>query len=457
MFPKAKRINILITGALLLCAYFVHAALPLAVDGEELPSLAPMLERVTPAVVNIATEGRVQIQQNPLFADPFFQRFFNLPNQPIERKTQSLGSGVIVDAKRGLVLTNNHVIANAVQITVTLRDGRQLAAEIIGTDPDTDVALIKIPPENLTDIKPADSDKLRVGDFVVAIGNPFGLGQTVTSGIVSALSRSGLGIEDYEDFIQTDASINVGNSGGALVNLRGELVGINTAIISQSGGNVGIGLAIPINLAMMITNQLLEKGVVERGLVGIRTQDLTPDLAEAFNLGNQQGAVIVNVLRDSPASRAGILPGDIIVSINNKNVRNAREVINQIGLVPVGKKILFGIIRDGRKISLTTEVGSPEEVAGTGRAVNERLEGVTIGDIVENSTHYGLISGVQVLNVERGSNAWRSGLRSGDIITSLNHQPVSNMAQFMRMVNNNDDALLLRIVRGNTAAFLVIK
>jgi serine protease Do/serine protease DegQ len=457
MFPEAKRINILITGALLLCAYFVHAALPLAVDGEELPSLAPMLERVTPAVVNIATEGRVQIQQNPLFADPFFQRFFNLPNQPIERKTQSLGSGVIVDAERGLVLTNNHVIANAVQITVTLRDGRQLAAEIIGTDPDTDVALIKIPPENLTDIKPADSDKLRVGDFVVAIGNPFGLGQTVTSGIVSALSRSGLGIEDYEDFIQTDASINVGNSGGALVNLRGELVGINTAIISQSGGNVGIGLAIPINLAMMITNQLLEKGVVERGLVGIRTQDLTPDLAEAFNLGNQQGAVIVNVLRDSPASRAGILPGDIIVSINNKNVRNAREVINQIGLVPVGKKILFGIIRDGRKISLTTEVESPEEVAGTGRAVNERLEGVTIGDIVENSTHYGLISGVQVLNVERGSNAWRSGLRSGDIITSLNHQPVSNMAQFMRMVNNNDDALLLRIVRGNTAAFLVIK
>lgn len=457
MFPEAKRINILITGALLLCAYFVHAALPLAVDGEELPSLAPMLERVTPAVVNIATEGRVQIQQNPLFADPFFQRFFNLPNQPIERKTQSLGSGVIVDAERGLVLTNNHVIANAVQITVTLRDGRQLAAEIIGTDPDTDVALIKIPPENLTDIKPADSDKLRVGDFVVAIGNPFGLGQTVTSGIVSALSRSGLGIEDYEDFIQTDASINVGNSGGALVNLRGELVGINTAIISQSGGNVGIGLAIPINLAMMITNQLLEKGVVERGLVGIRTQDLTPDLAEAFNLGNQQGAVIVNVLRDSPASRAGILPGDIIVSINNKNVRNAREVINQIGLVPVGKKILFGIIRDGRKISLTTEVESPEEVAGTGRAVNERLEGVTIGDIVENSTHYGLISGVQVLNVERGSNAWRSGLRSGDIITSLNHQPVSNMAQFMRMVNNNDDALLLRIVRGNTSAFLVIK
>jgi len=228
----------------------VLSVIPGVVDGKQLPSLAPMLDQVTPAVVNIATEGKIQVRLNPLFSDPFFRRFFNVPDQTIERKTQSLGSGVIVDAERGLVLTNNHVIANAIQITVTLRDGRQLEAELIGTDPETDVAVIKIPSEDIVDIKTADSDELRVGDFVVAIGNPFGLGQTVTSGIVSALSRSGLGIEGYEDFIQTDASINPGNSGGALVNLRGELVGINTALFSQGGGNIGIGFAIPINLVV---------------------------------------------------------------------------------------------------------------------------------------------------------------------------------------------------------------
>ena len=251
-----------------------RAALPPAAEGKELPSLAPMLERVTPAVVNIATEGRLQVRQNPLFADPFFRRFFNVPEQPVERKTQSLGSGVIVDAARGLVLTNNHVVANATQVTVTLRDGRHLDAEVVGADPATDVAVIKVPAENLVDLNLANSDALRVGDFVVAIGNPFGLGQTVTSGIVSALSRSGLGIEGYEDFIQTDASINPGNSGGALVNLEGELVGINTAIFSRTGGNIGIGFAIPINLALRVTEQLLDKGVVERGYIGAQVQDL---------------------------------------------------------------------------------------------------------------------------------------------------------------------------------------
>ena len=452
------RLKTWLTGLLLLLtAHMTQAALPLAVDGGELPSLAPMLDQVTPAVVNIATEGRVQLRQNPLFADPFFRQFFNLPDQAIERKTQSLGSGVIVDAKQGLVLTNNHVIANAVQITVTLRDGRQLSAEIIGTDPDTDVALIKIPPENLTEVKAANSDKLRVGDFVVAIGNPFGLGQTVTSGIVSALSRSGLGIEDYEDFIQTDASINPGNSGGALVNLRGELVGINTAIISQSGGNIGIGLAIPINLAMQITNQLLNKGKVDRGYIGIKTQDLSPDLAEAFGLGSQSGAVVVSVLPDSPANRAGIKPGDIIIAVNNKNVRNAQDVLNQIGLVPVGDKINFNIIRDGKKLALVAEVGSSQGVGAMGQVVNKRLEGVTVNDIKENHAYYGRIKGVLVLNVPSGSIAWNSGLRSGDIITSLNHEPIMNLAQFLQMVNKNNESLLLRIVRGNTAAFLVIK
>ena len=328
--------------ALLLGPGPARAALPTAIDGQEVPSLAPMLEEVTPAVVNIATEGRIQVRQNPLFSDPFFRRFFNVPDQPSERKTQSLGSGVIVDAGRGLVLTNNHVIANAVQITVTLRDGRHFDAEIVGSDPETDVAVIKVPAENLVDITSADSDELRVGDFVVAIGNPFGLGQTVTSGIVSALSRSGLGIEGYEDFIQTDASINQGNSGGALVNLKGELVGINTAIFTRSGGNIGIGFAIPINLALHITEQLLDKGMVERGFIGVQVQNLNPDLAEAFGIKNQKGAIVNSVMPDSPAQESGLQPGDVITSINSKPVKTAADVRNHVGLLPVGAEVMFG-------------------------------------------------------------------------------------------------------------------
>lgn len=348
----AKRIGAVFSMAFLLLTQGIsQAALPMSVDDQALPSLAPMLEEVTPAVVNIATEGRVQLKQNPLFNDPFFRRFFNIPQQqqPLERKTQSLGSGVIVDASRGLVLTNSHVIANAVEITVTLRDGRQLKAEVVGTDPETDVAVIKIPPENLKDISAADSDSLRVGDFVVAIGNPFGLGQTVTSGIVSALSRSGLGIEGYEDFIQTDASINPGNSGGALVNLRGELVGINTAIFSQSGGNIGIGFAIPINLALQITEQLLDTGEVNRGFIGIQAQDLNPDLAEAFGVKSKRGAIINSVVPDSPADAAGLQPGDVITAVNKKKVKNAADVRLHIGLLPVGEKVVFEILREGKR------------------------------------------------------------------------------------------------------------
>ncbi|MDX1518977.1 MAG: Do family serine endopeptidase, partial [Gammaproteobacteria bacterium] len=311
-----KFIELFLISIFMMMPAVARAALPLEIDNQKLPSLAPMLEEVTPAVVNIATEGKIRLQTNPLFSDPFFQRFFNFPNMPAERKTQSLGSGVIVDAKRGLILTNNHVIANAHQITVTLRDGRQLDAELVGTDPETDVAVIKVPPKNLTDIKAMDSDTIRVGDFVVAIGNPFGLGQTVTSGIISALSRSGLGIEGYEDFIQTDASINPGNSGGALVNLRGELVGINTAIFSQSGGNIGIGFAIPANLALNIMEQLLETGKVERGFLGVQAQDLSPELAEAFGLDKQHGAVINRVLEGSPAEKAGFKAGDVVIKVD---------------------------------------------------------------------------------------------------------------------------------------------
>ncbi len=435
----------------------VQAALPAYVDGKELPSLAPMLEQVTPAVVNIATEGKVQVRLNPLFSDPFFRRFFNVPDQPVERKTQSLGSGVIVDAKRGLVLTNNHVIANALQITVTLRDGRQLEAELVGTDPQTDIAVIKIPSEDIVDIKTGDSDKLRVGDFVAAIGNPFAIGQTVSSGIIGGLNRRGLGIEEYENFIQTDAAINPGNSGGALVNLRGELIGINTAIFSSSGGNIGIGFAIPINLAMQVAEQLLKNGKVQRGFLGVSAQDLTPALVEAFGLKQNKGAVITSVDEDSPAGKAGLQPGDILVKINGREVKNAGDVRNSFGLLTVGEQVNFDILRAGKSKKITTTVTVAKEEVSSPVAINKRLEGVIINELKEGHHYYGKVKGVHVVEVDRGSPAWRSGLRKGDVITSVNRQPVKDVPIFLKLVNGKDEPLLLRIIRGNTAAFIVIK
>ena len=451
----------LVLSGLLVLLFVVNslsnAALPLQAGGKELPSLAPMLENVTPAVVNIATEGRIQLRQNPLFSDPFFRRFFNFPDQPIERKTQSLGSGVIVDAGRGLVLTNNHVIANAVQITVTLRDGRHLEAELVGTDPDTDVAVIKIPAENLSALTTSDSDHLRVGDFVIAIGNPFGLGQTVTSGIVSALGRSGLGIEGYEDFIQTDASINPGNSGGALVNLNGELVGINTAIFSQSGGNIGIGFAIPINLALGIMEQLLESGEVQRGFLGVYAQDLDADLAEAFGLPKQSGAVINKILEDSPAEKAGLMTGDIVIKIDGKRVRNASDVRNHIGLLKVGEEVTFEILRNGKPKTIRARIAAASDENESPAVKNVRLQGLTVGNIKEDHPLHGTVEGVIILDVQRGSRPWRSGLRAGDIITSVNKNPVPDLQQFLKLAESEQGTLLLRIVRGNTAAFVVIK
>ncbi len=432
------------------------AALPQSVEGQPVPSLAPMLDKVTPAVVNIATEGHVKVQTSPLMNDPFFRRFFNLPNEQRQRKTQSLGSGVIVDAKRGLVLTNNHVIANADQITVKLRDGRELQAELVGSDPDTDVAVIRIPPKNLSAIPLADSEQLRVGDFVVAIGNPFGLGQTVTSGIVSALARSGLGITGYEDLIQTDASINPGNSGGALVNLRGELVGINTAIYSQSGGNIGIGFAIPINMAQQITEQLVEFGEVKRGFLGAQLQDLDPNLAEAFGIKTKRGAVLVNVVEGSPADEAGLTPGDVVTQVNGKTILNAASLRNEIGLMRVGDAVTLEIIRDGKRQKIKTKVGERETIAKSDGMRNKRLAGATFGNIPEESPAYGRIPGVMLYEVERGSRVWEAGLREGDIITSVNRQPVREINEFLALVTQIKGQLLLRVRRGDRAAYMVV-
>jgi|TARA_X000000368_G_C23041420_1_gene717108 Do/DeqQ family serine protease len=435
----------------------VNAVLPQELDGNELPSLAPMLENVTPAVVNIATEGRVKQRQSPLFSDPFFRHFFKIPDQPVERKTSSLGSGVIVDSERGLVLTNHHVIANAIQITITMRDGRQVEAEIVGADPKTDIAVLKIPTENLTALKTADSNELKVGDFVVAIGNPFGLGQTVTSGIISALSRSGLGIEEYEDFIQTDASINPGNSGGALVNLRGELVGINTAIFSQSGASHGIGFAIPINLALRIAEQILETGEVKRGFLGVSIQDISPSLAEAFGLDKKNGALINKVLKDSPADKAGLQPGDVVISIDGKKVRNANDVRNRIGLLPVGEKIQFKLLRDGKEFELVVLVEESTEENNKTAITNQLLQGVTVGDIGKGNPYFGKVEGVMILQITRNSKAWKSGLRAKDVITSVNKEPIKNLDEFLSAVDKKEKALLFRVIRGNAASFIVVK
>ena len=449
--------NLLIASLALLSLSAV-GALPQSADGQDIPSLAPMVEKATPAVVNIATEGHVELRSNPLFNDPFFRRFFNFREQPRHRRTQSLGSGVIVDARRGLIMTNNHVIANADQITVKLRDGRVFKAELVGTDPDTDVAVVKIPADKLTALPLADSEKLRVGDFVVAIGNPFGLGQTVTSGIVSALARSGLGITGYEDLIQTDASINPGNSGGALVNLRGELVGINTAIYSQTGSNIGIGFAIPVNMASQIMEQLVEHGEVQRGFLGAQLQDLDGELAEAFGLPITEGAVLVNIVRGSPAEEAGLKPGDVVTHINGRRVTSAADLRNQVGITRVGVKIDLTYLRDAESRQVSIIVAERAEVSATGPQFgNKRLAGTTFGEIPEDSPAYGRVTGVMAFAIERDSLAWAGGLREGDIVTSVNRQPIVSVPIFLQVVNQIKGQLLLRVLRGRQAAFIIIE
>ena len=445
------------TLALLLLSVTSRGALPVAVDGEPLPSLAPMLERVMPAVVNISTRGEVVVWEHALLSDPFFRRFFNFPEQRRRRDTQSLGSGVIVDADNGYVVTNHHVVEHAKEITVTLTDGRELNAALVGTDPDTDVAVIQIPADNLTQIRTTDSDQLRVGDFVVAIGNPFGLAHSVTSGIVSALGRSGLGIEDYEDFIQTDASINPGNSGGALVNLRGELVGINTAIFAPGGGNIGIGFAIPSNLARGIMTQLVSFGKVRRGLLGIAMQDLTPDLAKAFGIEHSNGAVIVKIKEDSPADLAGLQPGDIITTINGEPMRNAADVHNRLGLLQVGQAFRIETIRDGASIILETTLVERQRDLVVSESLHPRLSGAKLADMDSDHPLYGRIDGIQVVEVEPGTIAGEVGLLEGDIITAANRIRVRNLEELAHVLSRGGNALVLRLQRGSSAVYALIR
>ncbi len=432
-------------------------ALPMAVDGEPVPSLAPMLERVLPAVVNIYTESRVTERQSSFHSDPFFEKFFGTPpTQQRERRVSSLGSGVIMDAEAGYVITNSHVIAGADEISVRLQDGRAFDAEIVGVDEDADIAVVQIVAESLQQIHPGDSDTLRVGDFVVAIGNPFGLGQTATSGIISALGRSGLNIEDYEDFIQTDASINRGNSGGALVNLRGELVGINTAILAPGGGNIGIGFAIPINMVQLLTRQIIEYGEVRRGRLGVIAQNLTPELAEALGIDTTRGAVIAQVIPDSAADDAGLQEGDVVIAVNEREIVDASSLRNTIGLFRADEEIEVSFLRDGKRQSMRIRIRAIEPVAGQGLKINKRLEGIRLADIDEEDGPQGQ-RGVRAVEVAQTSLAWSAGLREGDLIISVNKQPIYSLKDVEQAVDENDAMLLLNVERGNTGLFIVIR
>ena len=330
-------------------------------DERGLPTLAPVLKQVLPGVVSIAVQGRMPVEQNPLYQDPFFRRYFGIPDQPPEREFQSAGSGVIIDAAKGYVLTNNHVVERADRIAVGLHDGRRLEAKLIGADPEADVALLRVPPQNLTAVPFGDSDTMQVGDYVIAIGNPFGLGQTVTSGIISALGRSGLGIEGYEDFIQTDAAINPGNSGGALVDLRGRLIGINTAIVGPTQGNVGIGFAIPINMAREITDQLHRYGKVRRGQLGVVVQDLPANVAAKMAAEGRGGATVMDVAKGSAADKAGIRKNDVIAAVNARPVRSAGDLRNRIGMARVNQKVDLQVVRNGKVLMVTAKIDPREK------------------------------------------------------------------------------------------------
>ncbi len=445
------------SGLMLLCSGAAMAQWPAELNENGRPTLAPLLEEVTPAVVNIAVTGRQTMRRNPLYDDPFFRRFFNMPEQGPVVPRQSVGSGVIIDAREGYVLTNHHVIANADSVIVTLQDRRRFEAEVIGSDEGTDIALLRIDADRLKALRLGDSTRLRVGDFVVAIGNPFGLGQTVTSGIVSALGRSGINVEGYEDFIQTDASINPGNSGGALVDLDGNLVGINTAIIAPSGGNVGIGFAVPTHMAKAVMEQLLEYGEVRRGRLGVIIQDVTPDLAEALDLETIEGAVITQVEPGSAAEDAGLRAGDVVVELDGRPVAGSAALRNLIGLMRVGEEVEVTVLRDGRRRTIDVEIGRAGTTSLAGGQSLPKLSGAEFRNLDATHPRFGDVQGVLVANVEQGSPAWRNGLRAGDVIMGVNRRAVANLDQLSQALEQAGPTVALNILRGNARLFLVIQ
>ena len=434
-----------------------YAALPLSdSSGNRLPSLSSMLKEVNPAVVNIATFSTNNQSQNPLMNDPFFKRFFNGRNQNIpeskkpRKRRQSAGSGVIVDAKNGIIMTNYHVIKNSDEVRVSLIDGREFTAEIKGVDPDLDIAILKVNAENLAEVNFGDSNRLDVGDFVVAIGNPFGLGQTVTTGIVSALGRTGLGIEGYENFIQTDASINPGNSGGALVSLSGDLIGINTAIIAPSGGNVGIGFAIPINMAKASMEQILATGEVNRGQLGVSIQNITPELREAFDLKNgQQGVLVTGVVENSKAEEAGIKAGDVITAVDGRPTSSGGQLRSQIGIKKVGDKVQLSFIREGKVKKLNVGIGEQKLTSANG-PIHYLLEGIRV-EVKPGG------NGLIVAGLEPNSRAAYTGLRPGDLIVGVNRKRVTDLTNFSEALKLSQNSILLQISRNGRPMYLVVR
>jgi serine protease DegQ len=438
--------------ALPLC---VGAALPPIVDGQPLPSLAPMLQKVTPAGVNISTKTRVRVS-NPFFDDPVIRQFFGLNNSPREQVEQSLGSGVIVDADKGYILTNNHVVGGADDITVTLQDGRNFKGTLVGTDPATDVAVVKINATGLQALPIADSSALRVGDFVVAVGDPFGLGQTVTSGIVSALKRSGLGGSSFQNFIQTDASINPGNSGGALVNLRGELIGINTMILSPSGGNVGIGFAIPTDIASGVMQQLIAHGKVSRGSLGVQTQDITPNIAKLLGLKDNNGAVVTRVLPGSAADRAGLQVGDVITAINGTALQSADQLNNAEGLLPANSTVNLTVLRNGSTRQITAQL-APQKVATLdGGKLDPRLMGVTFSELSEQQASQGM-AGITVASVNPASRAAQAGLSTGDVIVGVGNRRITNLRDLQALAGARPRQLVLLVATDEGLNYVVIQ
>ena len=430
------------------------AALPTAVNGTPMPSLAPMLKRVLPAVVSVNTKQRVRVN-SPFGDDPVLRRMFGIPQ---ERIAQSLGSGVIIDAARGLVLTNNHVVEDADEVSVMLADGRTLKAEFVGNDADTDIALMRIPAQNLTAIPVANSDKLQIGDFVVAVGNPFGVRQTVTSGIVSAVGRNNLPGAGFQNFIQTDASINPGNSGGALVNLNGELIGINTASFNPRGsaaGNIGLGFAIPSNLASNIKDQLLAGGVVRRGTLGIDTQDVDARNMRALGLAEARGAVVTRVYPGSAGAAAGLKVGDVILAANGEQIGNAEALRNFQGLQAANAQVTLDVRRDGKPLQLVSGLREvPKALAGG--QLDERLNGASFAELPESLRRQGL-SGVLVEDVARGSRAAQNRLQKGDVILAASSGEFTDLGGFRASFGKQPQQLVLQVLRGRSSGQLQMR
>ena len=454
LFSSFRAPFLLLLGALLPLA----APAQTPVDARGLPTLAPLVTQVTPAVVNVSVITRAPMEDNPLFRDPFFRRFFNLPEKQ-QRQEQSAGSGVIVDAARGFVLTNNHVIKDAEQILVTLKDRRQFPAKLVGTDPGTDIAVLQISAPGLAALRIGDSDILQVGDYVLAIGNPFGIGQTVTSGIVSALGRSGLSVEGYEDFIQTDASINPGNSGGALVNLRGELIGINTAIIGPAGGNVGIGFAVPSVMARAVMEQIVRYGEVRRGRLGIEMADVPAEAQRKLRLPSLDGALVANVQAGSPAERAGLREGDVVTTLNGRSIRSSAELRARLGLTPVGDEVELGIIREDGAQRIRTRIAPPQASDSSGAQAVAQLPGLQVVEIERGSPLAQRLrgGGLVVTAVDAGSRALQAGFRPGDIIYAINRRRVQTLAEFQGLLRAAERGYAVSLLRGDFSLTIIVR